>query len=178
MDRADGWIQTYTGRQFWPLDPRPEHIQVEDIAHALSMLCRYNGHCLEFYSVAQHCVLMSHEVLPEHALWALLHDAAEAYLGDMPRPLKHQDEMAQFRLAETEIMLAVQDRFELGDEPFEIRDADNRMIATEKRDIMGDGVGKWLDHGQAYEVRIESWPPVVAERRFLDRFRELMEARR
>jgi len=173
---VDGWIQTYTGEQFWPLDPKPEHIRIEDIAHALSMLCRYNGHCLEFYSVAQHCVLMSHEVAPEHALWALLHDAAEAYLGDMPRPLKHQDEMVQFRLAEVGIMRAVREKFGLDHEPEEIHEADNRMIATEKRDIMAESKGEWLDHGAPYVTRIESWPPVVAEMRFLDRFRELTEA--
>jgi hypothetical protein len=87
-DRRGDWMQTFTGRAFYPLDPRPEDIDPVDIAHALSLICRYGGHSSRFYSVAEHCVLMSHAVAPEHALWALLHDATEAYLGDMIRPLK------------------------------------------------------------------------------------------
>ena len=82
--RRGGWIQTYTGRQFWPLDPRIEDIDIHDIAHALSHQCRYSGHCLRFYSVAEHSVLLSHHVAGEHMLWALLHDAWEAYLAAIP----------------------------------------------------------------------------------------------
>jgi hypothetical protein len=67
-ERGD-WIQTATGRPFWPIDPRPEDIDIEDIAHALSMLCRFGGHCLRFYSVAEHSVLLSQYVAPEHKLW-------------------------------------------------------------------------------------------------------------
>src|SRR5438128_12538670 len=81
------WMQTYTGRAFYPLDPRLDDICIEDIAHALSMLCRYGGQCQEFYSVAEHSVLMSYAVNPQHALWALLHDATESYMGDLIRPL-------------------------------------------------------------------------------------------
>src|SRR4051812_20612492 len=84
------WMQTYTGRAFWPLDAQPEDVDPLDIAAALSMLCRYGGHVSRFYSVAEHCLLMSEAVAPEHALWALLHDATEAYMGDMVRPLKRQ----------------------------------------------------------------------------------------
>lgn len=86
--RSGDWIQTATGGQFWPMDPQPDEIDINDIAHALAMLCRFGGHCLRFYSVAEHSVLLSHAVPPEHALWALLHDATEGYLVDMPRPIK------------------------------------------------------------------------------------------
>lgn len=85
--RRGDWMMTYSGRAFWPLDPRADEIDPLDIAHALSMLCRYGGHVRRFYSVAEHCVLMSHAVAPEHALWALLHDATEAYMVDLPRPI-------------------------------------------------------------------------------------------
>ena len=66
--RKGDWMQTYTGRQFWPIDPRANEVHIEDIAHALSMMCRYNGHCRTFYSVAEHSVLVSQHVPPEHAL--------------------------------------------------------------------------------------------------------------
>jgi hypothetical protein len=93
-----GWMQTFTGRQFFPMDPRPEEVDPTDIAHALSLLCRYNGHVDRFYSVAEHCVHLSYVVPPEHALWALLHDATEAYVGDMISPLKIH--MPGYRAAE------------------------------------------------------------------------------
>lgn len=91
--RHGDWIRTYTGRAFWPLDPKPEDVHLMDICHALSMEPRYGGHADFHYSVAQHCVLL-HDYLkgigaPLHWLrFALLHDASEAYLKDIPRPLK------------------------------------------------------------------------------------------
>src|SRR5512146_2196359 len=112
MPKEDrGWIQTYTGRQFWPFNPHPEDVRAEDIAHALSQVCRYQGHCLEFYSVAQHSVLVSYAV-PDHlALWGLLHDAAEAYLADIARPLKHA--FPYFMGVEEEIEKVIAFRFAL-----------------------------------------------------------------
>src|SRR5579885_2784587 len=91
--RHGDWIQTYCGVAFYPLDPRPEEILIEDIAHALSMLCRFTGHVKRFYSVAQHCVYVSHRCDPKDALWGLLHDAAEAYLNDISRPVKSLREL-------------------------------------------------------------------------------------
>ncbi|MBF0612521.1 MAG: hypothetical protein HQL55_15470, partial [Magnetococcales bacterium] len=79
----DNWIQTFTGRQFWPLAPVLEHIHVQDIAHALSLLCRFNGHCQKFYSVAEHSLHVATILPPELAGWGLLHDASEAYLADL-----------------------------------------------------------------------------------------------
>jgi hypothetical protein len=76
--RRGDWMQTFTGRRFWPLDPRGEDVLIEDIAHALSLLTRYGGHCTRFYSVAEHSVLLARAATPENALWLLLHDASEA----------------------------------------------------------------------------------------------------
>ena len=96
IDRGDGWITTYTGQHFYPLDPRPHEVNMLDIAHALSMICRFNGHTQFFYSVAEHsirCAYHAHEQWPDRIelqLAALLHDASEAYLCDIPRPVKLQ----------------------------------------------------------------------------------------
>jgi len=84
----DEWIQTYTGKKFWAFDAAIADICIEDIAHALAMRCRFGCHCKEFYSVAQHSVIVSHHLPPELKLWGLLHDATEAYLPDVPRPQK------------------------------------------------------------------------------------------
>ena len=88
-------IKTYTGIMFDPLKPAPERMDIVDIAHALSMLCRANGHFRTFYSVGQHCVNCAREAeargLSKHVqLACLLHDASEAYLSDVTRPVKQE----------------------------------------------------------------------------------------
>jgi hypothetical protein len=83
-----GWIQTYTGRAFGILNPHPDDIVIEDIAHSLSQQCRYAGHCVQFASVAEHCRLMWELASKPNKRPALLHDATEAYLVDVPRPIK------------------------------------------------------------------------------------------
>lgn len=96
MIKQTDWIQTYTGRKFYPLEPDAADVNIEDIAHALAMKCRFNGHVKQFYSVAQHSVLMARHIKPTKTkvstfylkMWALLHDAGEAYLADIPRPVK------------------------------------------------------------------------------------------
>jgi 5'-deoxynucleotidase YfbR-like HD superfamily hydrolase len=109
MARNDNnWIQTFTGRQFWPLDPRPEDIELLDIAHALANKCRYTGHTRSFYSVAQHSVLVSEIVPAADAHWGLLHDASEAYLPDVARPVKR--ELAGFQEIENRLMGCVAER--------------------------------------------------------------------
>src|SRR5262245_27549306 len=109
--RIGDWMQTISGRKFWPLDPRPEEVCIEDIGHALSLVCRFGGHCHTFYSVAEHSVrvsLLAEDMAKSSAHWTdenirmialsgLLHDAAEAYIGDMVRPLKRQPQMVSFR---------------------------------------------------------------------------------
>lgn len=89
-----GVIETFSGRMFDVLHPTPEQVHLPDIAHALSMICRFNGHCSEFYSVASHCVYVERHLQAsvgdkwEWLLAALLHDASEAYLCDLARPVK------------------------------------------------------------------------------------------
>lgn len=103
------WIQTCSGEQFYPFEPFRNEFRIEDIAHALGNICRFGGHTREFYSVAQHSVLVSENVRPEHARWGLLHDAAEAFFGDMPTPIKTL--MPDYLAAERRTGLQIADAF-------------------------------------------------------------------
>jgi uncharacterized protein len=159
-ERGDGWIQTYSLGQFWPLDPRPEDVRIADIGHALSMMCRFTGHVHSFYSVAEHCVRVSEEVekraraanmprgdVSRMARWGLLHDASEAYLVDLARPVKRMHAMAPYRAAEAAIMLAVQQRFGLvGDEPGLVKEVDMVLCYTEARDLFPRVHPEWKWH--------------------------------
>lgn len=166
------WMQTFTGRQFYPLAPRPEDIDIIDIAHALSMQCRYNGHVRHFYSVAQHCVLISSLVSPENALWALLHDATEAYVGDMIRPLKLH--MPDYQAVENRVMLAIAEKFGIEPSmPPDVKAADSRILLDERDALMGEPAGDWAIDGDPFGIGIDPWPPSTAEVHYLHRFAEL-----
>lgn len=167
------WIQTYTGKQFFPLEARSADIDIADIAHALSLQCRFNGHCRCFYSVAEHSVRVSRAVPASHARWGLLHDAGEAYLSDLPRPIKL--ELPAFSAFEGRLLEVVAERFGLPwPMPPEVLDADNRLLVTEARDLMGPPPASWgMERIAPYVEPIEPWSPPTAEQRFLDRFGEL-----
>lgn len=169
--RVGDWIQTYTGRQFWPLDPRAEDVDVIDIAHALSMQCRFAGHCLHFYSVAEHSVHVSRAVSAASALLALLHDAAEAYLVDVPRPVKPF--LAGYKEAEARIMRVVCAHFGIAAEvPDDVIEADWRILGDERANL-SRCVVEWRDPPEPMGVRLSLWSPQDAETAFLARFREL-----
>lgn len=176
--KDDHWIITFTGNRFWPLSPEVDHVDIRDIAHALSNLCRFTGHCNRFYSVAEHSVLVSINCSPENALWGLLHDAAEAYIGDMSRPLKRQPEFsAKFRDVEHNLMAIICEKFELPKEmPEEVRIIDGRMLATEKEQITTPTKFEWTDiQGTSVPLPeyINGWEPRVARCYFLTRFEKL-----
>lgn len=177
-DRSNGaWITTFSGRRFYVLDPRPQDVCIEDIAHALALQCRFTGHIRKFYSVAQHCVLVSRFCPQEFALWGLLHDASEAYIGDMSAPLKHTPEMSRFRTTEQHIMLAIAEHFGLGlVEPPAVKQVDRRLCLTEARDLLGS-TKDWQDASEPYAEAIVPWTPAFAERAFLCRFQELTSGR-
>src|ERR1051325_4550411 len=109
-ERGD-WMQTFSGRRFYPLSPRSDELDPADIAHALSLLCRFAGHVERFYSVAEHCVHLSYAVPPEDALAALLHDATEAYVVDVPRPLKRS--LPEYQEIEFGVWAVIVERFGL-----------------------------------------------------------------
>jgi hypothetical protein len=169
------WMQTFTGKAFYPMAPRAEDIDIRDIAHALSLLCRYGGHVQRFYSVAEHCILMSRAVAPEHALWALLHDATEAYVGDMVRPLKHS--LPAYMAAEDRVMAAICERFGLehGPMPAAVKEADTRILVNEREALMGKPDRPWssLERVTPLPVVVWGWRPPTAEDRYLARFEEL-----
>lgn len=173
------WIQTYTGLRFHPLDPRPEDVCIEDIAHALAHLCRYGGHCVRFYSVAEHSVLVHRHVSPENRLAALLHDAAEAYVVDLPRPLKRA--LPAYAEIEHKVELAVAQAFGISDRwpwPDEVKAIDNRILADERRLNMNHMPESAIEWGAMEPelglVRLPLWPAGYAEAQFLAAYRKVV----
>ena len=165
--RKGDWIQTFTGRQFWPMDPRADDVQIEDVAHALAMACRYAGHCKRFYSVAEHSMLLASVVAPEHKLWALLHDASEAYLVDVPRPVKPF--LAGYREAEDRVMAVICQKFGLAiSMPAEVKRADGAILNDERAQNMCFSRHEWSIDPTPLGVTLQFWSPQEAERRFLE----------
>jgi len=164
--RKGDWIQTYTGRVFWPLDPRPSEVHIADIAHALANQCRYAGHTLAFYSVAQHSVLVANHLPPELAKWGLLHDASEAYLVDLPRPVKRI--VQGYVEAEEQVMAAIAMQLGLSwPMPELVHVADNEALATEKRDLMAPCEKHWACMPEPWPSPIYALGPNEAEIEFL-----------
>ena len=129
--RRGDWFQTYTGKCFWILDHAPEDVDIYDIAHALSLTCRFGGHCKTFYSVAEHSVNVSLLCPERFALWGLLHDATEAYLPDVLRPVKPL--LEGFKDIENALMRTISMKFDLGfgGMPPEVKSVDDRILADE-----------------------------------------------
>lgn len=174
MNPQHAWMGTFTGRSFFPLDPNPDDIVIEDIAHALANTCRYGGHVRTFYSVAEHAVLLSQFVRYDPR-WALMHDATEAYMADLIRPLKHA--VTGYREAEDYLMSVIAKKFDLtpGPMPAEVREADLRIVLDEKEALMAATPLPWsaLEGYLPLGVRVEGWSPVRAKATFLRRFEEL-----
>ncbi len=174
MNRNGNWIQTYTGRQFWPLDPWPDDVCIEDIAHALGNLCRFNGHCSHFYSVAEHSFIVSWFVDRDLALGGLLHDGEEAYLADVPRPVKPM--LAGYKQIEKRIKEVIATKFGLPitnlSHP-QIKEVDQALLADEARQVMGHPPADWALPHPPLCVEIECWSPEKATRKFLERYYEI-----
>lgn len=171
-----GWIQTYMGRVFDLNNPTPDMVDPIDVAHALSNLCRFSGHTVDHYSVAQHSVIVSYHVPEYLALAGLLHDAAEAYVGDVAKPLK--DMLVNYDAIEDRVRCAVAERFGVPFgymETMPVKVADVRALVTERRDLLGgDPPAGWgLPDVEPFGRRIEPWSARQAKVEFLARLEEL-----
>jgi len=172
------WIQTYSGLRFYPARPTPEMITIGDIAQALSLEPRFAGQSLFHYSVAQHSILVSLHCDPADALWGLLHDASEAYLKDIPRPIKRM--LPGYKRLERRVQRVIAKRFGLPWPcPESVHVADTRILVNERRDVMGPLQGRT-------SLRRGDLPPLpgvaiapnsdhcFVRGNFLNRFRELV----
>lgn len=173
------WIQTYTGGQFSYYDCKPGDISIRDIARALSNICRFTGHCKRFYSVAQHSVLVSEHTINQ--FYGLMHDAAEAYVGDMNRPMKSVIG-SEYKNLDRIAWLAIESRWEaLGkvtaQELDDCKNVDMRMLVTESHDLLLNGPHSgWQINQQThprFDFTIEPWHPDEAMHRFLFRYQQI-----
>lgn len=171
---------TASGLPFWVGDPRPEDIRITDIAAQLSRACRFGGALrdeVDFYSVAQHCCLVSDHCPPAWRLEGLLHDAHEAYIGDMLKPVKLQ--VPAWKALEGRVELAVRRRFGLPDKTSpEVKAQDVRAVVTEHQQLqVVTGLVDWgpIDEVTPWPETIDPWPPRIAREQFMMRFRRYYE---
>ena len=175
--RIGNWMQTYSGRQFWPLDPRPEDIDIQDIAHALSMIPRYGGHCRRFYSVAEHSLLVSENCrLLSAKRAALLHDASEAYLVDIPSPIKAH--LSNYKKLETHLCEVIATKYGVSYPwPSEVCRLDERILLDERNQLLGKSPAPlgdgWPDHLKPIGIHIEARSPEIAKLKFMEAFHQL-----
>lgn len=177
IKRKGEWLQTYSGGRVYPLDPRPEEIDILDIAAALSKLCRYGGHCLQFYSVAEHCVLMTryarkYGFRDQVLLQLLLHDASEAYLVDIPRPLKKS--LPDYQAAERGMEYAISQRFglEIPNDPI-VHKFDEAIGLAEREQNLAVPQFTWeldFEASRSLPVTLQFWEPRTALNEFLSEF--------
>jgi len=169
-------IMLHSGAWFDFCAPASSEFMIEDIAHGLANICRYSGQCSSFYSVAEHSILVS-ETAKGFELEALLHDAAEAFLGDITRPLKQM--LPEYKRIEADVERAILDRFGIiGPLPPQVKQADLRVLAAEQKQIMPEGTDGWV-RGQKVEpapIIVRHLLPDEAKRAFIERFEALHPA--
>lgn len=182
--RYGDWMVTYTGKKFYPLDPRPDELCIEDIAHALANQCRYNGHCNYFYSVAEHSCLVAQAVKDaggtlDEIFAALMHDANEAYYGDIIRPMKHQPEIAAvWKPIESHLQKMIYAWAGLPTaEPSIVKQMDTALLHHECAALFPRNPQKWhipAEPIQGKSVKIQFYLPDLAEKTFLAWYRQLV----
>ena len=177
MDEMDSrYIGTHSGGRVHIFNPRPEEILIEDIEWALGNMCRYNGHCAKFYSVAEHSVYVSMQLSGVEALAALLHDAAEAFLGDIVRPIRRHPNLGFFGQIEEALLAVIAEKFGLPlPIPAAVWEADNNVLITELSQIMpgADLTNPHLHGYKILQLKIKCLPPRKASALFHARYLEL-----
>ena len=171
------WIRTYTGKKFYPTNPMEEHVDIKDIAHALSLLCRFTGHCKKFYSIAQHSIHVAELCPPKYRLYGLLHDASEAYMHDLATPIKER--LPEYKVMENYLLAKILRSFGLDPQvPRLVKSADLSMLCYEANSLLPLGLkGFNLPKGLPEQLglnkhKIVPWYPEKAEKEFLKKFRE------
>jgi uncharacterized protein len=177
VELDDQWIRLLSGAQFNYNRPEESDVTLDDLASALSNICRFSGHLPCFYSVAQHLVNTSRIVPAEHAFDALMHDTAEAFTNDLPTPLKWA--LPIFKELEVKIETAMSQKFGFNyPYPAAVKEADTNMLILEKLHVKKDD-SVWphyenivVDH-LVDMVDLKPWQPCRAKREFLERYEEL-----
>ncbi len=172
-------ILTHSGQLFDYANPDPATITIEDVAHGLSNFCRYVGQCDPFYSVAEHSVHVSRILQPQYAMWGLLHDASEAYIGDVAKPLKNM--LPDYMVIEQRVEHCINTALGLkGPMPPIVKMADIHMLNCEQMQIMPPCDDVWMTPELRTEldrlfpkIIVRCWPPAVAKKMFLERYEEL-----
>lgn len=188
MKQTD-WIETFTGKQFYPLEPDLRDVDIIDIAHSLSNMCRYTGHSNKYYSVAEHCILMcdfaglaGHDILTQ--LIILLHDAHETYIGDISRPIKQsilqKSEFLyeQFKKYITQLDEVIFEALNIPQWAVEknkdyVKFLDNTILAREKQILFPNSKNEWSLSAPPLDVNIWCHPPEIIEKHFLNRYKYL-----
>lgn len=175
-NRKGDFIITKYGHAVWPLDPNPEEIDIKDIAYALAFQNRYAGHA-GLYSVAQHSLAISRLTRPENALWGLLHDAEEAYLPDIPSPVKRF--ISEYKTAGKKLHAVICQKFGMAvEEPAEILELDQRIVVNEMTELMPEFPFEFEFKDKALSIDFAAaaylnYNPYRVWKIFLDRFQWL-----
>lgn len=169
-ERRGDWMQTYSGKQFFALDPLPEDIEIIDIASGLSKATRYGGQCLRFYSVAEHCCHICDAAPEAKKLEALMHDASEAYLADIPRPIKGS--LSNYAEIEHGLMTVIAEKYGFAWPVSKaVKSLDNGILLDEFAQNMAPAPVPWSQWTDpALNCRLQFWNPYQAMIEFVTRF--------
>lgn len=170
----DRYISTFSGKMFHPFDPRPDQIDIRDIAHGLSLLCRFSGQCPDFYSVAEHSIYVANRLPEDLKLAGLLHDASEAYLADLPRPVKVG--LPEYKTIEMNVEAVIAEKFGLPfPTPSRVMTVDRELLKLEVFTFFG-AAQYHKDFGEPYTLPREhlfGFEPRTAEKKFLHLWAQL-----
>ena len=173
MKKKTDWIETFTGKKFYPLEPDKDLIDIEDIAHALSFICRFNGHAPIFYSVAEHslyCLYIARELNLDKItqLQCLMHDASEAYISDIPRPIKKY--LPKYKDYENKLLDFIFEKYKIPKKmPAIVKEIDTRMLKTECVQLFKPK-NNWASLDEIKEYSIKLKPIKNSKKLFLKEF--------